>query len=103
MPLLRFIAGIGSASMNIVRTGAINDIGQLTTCENNMQSAVPRASRRIRTLAMLMPLVAAEVVFETAVDPESEGICQETRDSDVHLTHSIEYPAVTGIDDHGGL
>ena len=103
MPLLRFMTGIGNASMNIVRTGAINDSGQLTTCENNMQSAVPNASRRIRTLAILIPPVAAEVVLEISVGPESEGISQETRNSDVHLAHRIEYPTVAGIYDYRSL
>ncbi len=73
----------------MVSTGAINDIGQLTICENNMHSAVPSAIRKMRTLAMLMRLSSA-TVLEIAVDPTSEGIGQETGNSDRNLADKIE-------------
>ena len=100
MPPLKFGTGIGKHNMNIVITGATNDSGQLTICENNMQSAVPSASRKTRTLAMLIPPAAVEDALETALGPASEGISQEARYSDVQLAHRIEYPAVAGVDDH---
>ena len=52
MPILSVIAGNGSASMNIVMTGAMNDKSQATACETHIDSPVPAARRSIRTWAM---------------------------------------------------
>ena len=52
MPCLSLSAGNGNANTNIVMTGEINDMGQLTACENHNDTAVPKANLRMRTLAM---------------------------------------------------
>ena len=75
-------AGSGSARMNIVNTGAINDSGQLTTCENHIDSAVAKAKRRMRTLAIAMPVPTVAFV--------SESIGQNAHDSDIDLAHRVK-------------
>ncbi len=81
-PFMKDSAGSGNARMNIVNTGAMNDIGQLTTCENHIDNAVASAIRKIRTLAMSMPLLVVTFV--------SEGIGQNAHDSDIDLAYRIE-------------
>jgi len=100
---MSFGAGKGSDKINIVSTGATNDSGQLTICENSIDSAVPSAMRRMRTLAMLMRFVSVASVLLITVELESEGIRQETGDSDVYLANEVEEPVVAGINDHRGL
>lgn len=81
-PFMKDSAGSGNARMDIVNIGAMKDIGQLTTCENHIDKAVASAIRRIRTLAISMPL---SVVAFT-----SEGIGQNAHDSDIDLAYGIE-------------
>ena len=52
MPAAGFGAGIGSASRNSVKTGAMNDIGQATSSENTRHSAVPTPSLIVRSEAI---------------------------------------------------
>ena len=78
--------------MNIVSTGATNDSGQLTICENNIESAVPSAMRRMRTLAILMRLDS--LALGTAVELESDGIGQEAGDPNVDPADEVEEPVV---------
>jgi hypothetical protein len=75
-----------------VSTGAMNDSGQLTICENNIESAVPSAMRRMRTLAILMRLDS--LALGTAVELESDGIGQEAGDSNVDPADEVEEPVV---------
>ena len=51
IPFFRVGAGKGSARMNMVSTGATKDSGNMNTCENSRQLAVPKARRRMRRLA----------------------------------------------------
>ena len=97
MPPESFITGSGNARMNIVSTGATNDIGHATICENSMQSAVPSAMRRMRTLAILMRSDPA------AAACPSEGISENACDPYVDFADEIECPVLTGVDDHGRL
>lgn len=50
---------MGNASMNIVNTGAIKDIGQLMACENTSDRVTPKVSRKIRRLATRPSLTIA--------------------------------------------
>lgn len=97
MPPLSPGAGNGSASMNIVITGAIKDMSQPTACENQRQDEVPNASRRIRTLAMSMAEVAAADV------PESVGIGEDAVNTHPDPGDRIEYPAVARVNDNRRL
>ena len=99
MPASSFSAGIGNDRMNIVSTGATNDNGQLTICEKSIDSAVPSAMRRMRTLAMLMRFSSGAELSIAAV-PVSEGIRQQTGDSDINLADEIEEPVVVRVNDH---
>ena len=103
MPAFSFSAGSGNDRINIVNTGATNDIGQLTICENSMDKAVPSAMRRMRTLAMLIffDFVASVLLMATVF--ESESIGQETGEPYVYFADEIEEPVVAGKDDHRGL
>ncbi len=103
MPALSLSAGKGSDRINIVSTGATNDIGQLTICENSIDRAVPSAMRRMRTLAILMRLATADSALSITEVPESEGISQKTGNSDVYLADKIEEPVVACVDNDRGL
>jgi len=103
MPALSLSAGNGNDRINIVSTGATNDIGQLTICENNIDKAVPSAMRNIRTLAMLMRLASADSALSITETLESEGISQEAGKPDIDLSHEIEEPVVAGVNDDRGL
>lgn len=103
MPASSFSTGNGSDRMNIVNTGAMNDIGQLTICENSIDRAVPSAMRSMRTLAILMRLASADSVLSITETLESEGIRQKTGNSNVNLANEIEEPVVSCVNDHRGL
>jgi len=94
-PFLKDSAGNGSARMNIVNTGAINDIGQLTICENSIDNAVASAIRRMRILAISI-LITVEAFV-------SERISQNARDSDIDLAYGIKEPMLTRVCDHRSL
>ncbi len=98
MPAFSFSAGIGNDRMNIVSTGATNDNGQLTICENSIDNAVPSAIRRMRTLAMLMRVDSTALLIAAAL--ESEGIGQDTGDSDVYFSNEIEEPVFAGVNNY---
>lgn len=103
MPAFSFSAGNGNDRINIVNTGATNDIGQLTIWENSMDNAVPSAMRKIRTLAMLIFFDSAASVLLIATVFESEGIGQKTGYSYIYLADEVEEPVVARIGDHRGL
>ena len=103
MPALSLSAGNGNDRINIVSTGATNDIGQLTICENSIDRAVPSAMRRTRTLAMLILLDSVASVLLMATVFESEGISQEAGKPDIDFSYEIEEPVVASVDDDRGL
>jgi len=103
MPESSFNTGNGSDRINIVSTGATNDIGQLTICENSIDRAVPSAMRNMRTLAILMRLASADSALSITEVPESEGISQKTGNSNINLANEIEEPVVACVYDHRGL
>ena len=71
--------------MNIVSTGAMNDIGQLITWENSIESAVPSARRKMRTLAILMRFESTAIAAVAL-----EDIGQQAGNSYIYLAHEIE-------------
>ena len=92
MPSLSESAGNGRARINNVKTGAMNDIGQFTICENNKDKDVAKANRRIRTLAIsIRPSLSI---------PGSECIRKVTHDSDINSAREIEQPVVARIGDN---
>ena len=74
-PLLKVGAGKGTASINIVKTAAINDICVPFICENAIESAVPKARRRIRRLAISGTIVANWAVDATDVSRRKSKSC----------------------------
>lgn len=74
----------------------MKDIGQLTTCENSIDSAVPSAKRKIRTLVILRRRASVELVLVAAVC-ESEGIGQEAGDSYIYHANNVEKPTVASV------
>ena len=103
MPAFSFNAGNGNDRINIVSTGATNDIGQFTICENSIDSAVPSAMRKMRTLAMLMRWDSEIFVLPINTAIASEGVGQNTGNSYVYLSNEIEEPVVAGINDYRSL
>ncbi len=103
MPASSFSAGSGNERMNIVSTGATNDIGQLTICENSIDRAVPSAMRNMRTLAILMRFASADAVLPTNEILDSEGISQEAGHSDIYRADEIEQPVVACVNNDRGL
>ena len=93
-PCLILSTGIGNPSTRSVNTGAMNDICQPIACENHSDSAVPNARRRIRTLAIDMPLSHADLVACLV------SIGKDTLQPQLDPAQRVEDEAVARVNDH---
>ena len=88
IPCLKLGAGIGTASRNDSKTGAIKDTLQLKTWDIHNANAVPNAN-----LSILLAAMASTSV----------GVTQHGIDSDIKFTQRVHEPVVTGINNHRDL
>ena len=86
---MSFGAGIGSASRIIVKTAPTNDISPPSSCENQSDPAVPNASRKILTWAILSRVDEA---------PSSlVSIGKDANDAHLQLANCVEQKSIVRV------
>lgn len=93
IPLVNDGAGKGVASKNIVKTAAINDIGQLTICEKAIERLTPSARRKIRRLAISAPELMAWLADNTGLI----SVSQDTAQPKLQTGEGVNQHIVAGI------